>query len=126
MLKLQKEKSLRANAVPWVSCRPFVENSKGVLVHRPRMVTTHKIGPKFAAHLGVHMWCGNCASGGKKFTFLDAPSQGRIVCARCEDLAVAAGLPSSSELAGRHVHTGGVVAVSRCCREAEEKWREAC
>lgn len=113
-LALEKEKDLRGNKVPWVSCKPFVENSMAVLIHRPRRVTTHKIGPKWAAHIAVHAWCGNGMTGSKKFTFLDAPPRGRIVCARCEDKAVEAGLPSSSALVGEHVCTGGVVAVSRC------------
>lgn len=115
IVKLEKERDLRGNKVPWVSCKPFVENTRGVLIHRPRMVTTHKIGPRWDAHLAVHAWCGNAATGRKNFTFLDAPPQGRIVCARCEDAALAAGLPSSEALAGQHVHTGGVVAVARCC-----------
>lgn len=107
--------------VPWVSCKPFVENSRAILIHRPRQVTTHKIGPKWAAHLGIHMWCGCVMTGTKKFTFLDAPPTGRIVCARCEDAAVGAGLPSSSLLAGVHVHTGGVIAVTRCCTDVVDR-----
>jgi hypothetical protein len=115
-LALEKEKDLRGgNKVPWVSCQPFVENSRAVLIHRPRRVTTHKIGPKWAAHISVHAWCGNSMSGSKKFTFLDAPAPERIVCARCEANAVANGLPASSALAGRHVHLGGVVAIAHCC-----------
>lgn len=105
---------------PWKACEPFVENSMAALIHRPRYVTTHKIGPRWDAHIAVHGWCNNCATGTRKFTFLDSPPVGRIVCARCEDAAVAAGLPSSSEIAGRHVHTGGVVAVARCCDHIEE------
>lgn len=107
-------------SIPWTSCEPFVENAKAALIHRPRYVTTHKIGPRWAAHHAVHNWCGSVFTGTSKFTFLGEPPIGRIVCARCEDAAVAAGLPSSSEIAGRHVHTGGVVAVARCCDHTEE------
>ena len=118
MIALEKyEMPAGFGGIPWVSCRPFVENSRAMLIHRVRHVTTHKIGPKYAPHLGLHGWCGNVATGTKKFTFLDSPPAGRIVCARCEDAAVGAGLPASSEIAGGHVHTGGVVAVMRCCQQ---------
>lgn len=116
-IALEKTKNPFGGKVPWVTCRPFVENSRAVLIHRPREVTTHKIGPKWNAHIAVHAWCGTTMTGTKKFTFLDAPPAGRIVCARCEDAAVGAGLPSSTQLVGEHVHTGGVVAVSRCCTD---------
>ena len=117
-MKLALEKNPRIGRIgglPWLSCSPFVENSMAVLIHRPRRVTTHKISDKWPSHIGIEPWCGNVMTGTKKFTFLDAPPQGRIVCARCEDAAVAAGLPSSSDLVGHHVHTGGVIAVMRCC-----------
>lgn len=115
-LALEKQRDLRGNKqIPWLSSHPFLENSMAVLIHRPRRVTSHKLLSERVTHLGIHLWCGNCMSGGKKFTFLDAPPLDKILCARCEDAAVKAGLPSSSQLAGRHVHTGGVVAVMRCC-----------
>lgn len=120
---IEKDPALRRGtmhkgAVPWVDCKPFVENSMAVLIHRPRYVTTHKIGPKWPAHLAVHAWCGNGATGTTKFTFLDAPPDGRLVCARCEAKALSAGLPASADLAGRHVHLGSVVAVQTCCGSA--------
>lgn len=118
MIAIEKERKLSKGSIPWTACKPFIENSKAVLIHRPRYVTTHKIGPRWGAHISVHCWCGNAMSGTKKFTFLDAPGDGAIVCARCEDRAVAAGLQPSSSLAGKHVHTGGVVAIARCCNLA--------
>jgi len=36
-----------------------------------------------------------------------------------EALAVAAGLPESSALVGRHVHIGGVKAYKLCCKGVE-------
>lgn len=120
-IPLEKEEDLRGKKIPWISCKPFIENSMGVLIHRPRRVTTHKIGLTCAPHISVHAWCGNSMSGTKKFTFLDSPSVGRIVCARCEANAIAAGLPESSALAGRHVHVGGVVAVAHCCADTINK-----
>lgn len=101
--------------IPWVACEPFVENSKAALIHRVRYVTTHKIGDRWKPHLAVQAWCGNGATGTKKFTFLAEPPEGRIVCARCEAFAVSYGHPPSEAIAGRHVHTGGVIAVAHCC-----------
>jgi hypothetical protein len=120
MIKLPLEHNAKADrsefrSTPWISCAPFVENSRGVLIHRPRTGNTyniHKTGP----HIGLHFWCGmSITSGGKNLTFLAAPPDGRILCARCEAAAVEHGLPSADELAGRHVHKGGVVAVATCC-----------
>jgi len=118
LIELEKPKETRpeVRGMPWSSCKPFVENSKAVLIHRPRMVTMHRIREKYRPHIAVAMWCGNTHAGTKKFTFLDAPPKGRIVCARCEEKAVDAGLPSSSQLAGEHVHIGGVIAVAHCCQ----------
>lgn len=118
MIKLEKDPDVRKGskgAVPWTACRPFVENSMAMLIHRVKHVTTHKIGPRWDAHIAMHGWCGNAMTGTKKFTFLDAPPAGKFVCARCEAKATAAGMPSSSALAGQHVHLGGVVAVQLCC-----------
>lgn len=101
---------------PWTSCLPFIENSRGALIHRPRMGATynlHKTGP----HISITFWCGMAVSTSKKnLTFLAAPTAGKILCERCEDAAVKAGLPITDELAGRHVHKGGVVAVATCCQ----------
>lgn len=120
-LALKKDKRLRPafNGLPWLSCQPFVENSRAVLIHRPRTVTTHKLGQKYKSHIAIGYWCGNSQTGTTKFTFLDAPPEDRILCARCEEKAVEAGLPSAAELAGRHVHIGGVVAVRHCCNEGD-------
>ena len=104
--------------IVWKSCSPFIENSRAALIHRPRSVTTVQHESKrWKAHLAIHNWCGNGFAGTKKFTFLDAPPDWKIVCAKCEAAAVEAGLPSSYEIVGRHVHTGGVAAVMYCCKE---------
>lgn len=117
MLKipLERPKKIHHAEFPWSACAPFVENSRGTLIHRPRTGSTynlHRSGP----HFGLGFWCGmHISSGGKNLTFLAAPPDGRIVCARCEAAAVANGLPSADELAGRHVHIGRTVAVMTCC-----------
>ncbi len=123
LLPLDQPRDVRpeVRGIPWATCRPFVENSKAVLIHRPRRVSMHRISEKYRAHIAVENWCGNTHTGGKKFTFLDSPTKGRIVCARCEQKAVESGLPSSSQLAGRHVHIGGVVAVAHCCNVTQEQ-----
>ena len=114
-IELERPKKVRNGQFPWASCAPFVENSRGTLIHRPRSGSTynlHRTGP----HVGISFWCGmGVASDGKNLTFLDAPPEGRILCERCEAAAVANGLPSADELSGRHVHKGRTVAVATCC-----------
>lgn len=119
-LPLEEYKDLKRWAplsISWTSCQPFIENSRAVLIHRPRKVATLRTSEKYKSHIGMQCWCGNGFSGSKKFTFLDAPPDGKLLCARCEENAVAAGLPTSEQLVGRHVHTGKVVAVQVCCGE---------
>lgn len=104
--------SLRRDHVPWSACLPFVENSRGVLIHRPRSavtITMHK-----EPHISIHYWCGNGVTGKKNLTLLSAPPVSAIVCERCEQAAVDAGLPSAESLAGRHVHIGKLKAVLTC------------
>lgn len=103
----------RYSSVIWTRCAPFVENSRGILIHRPREVTTYNLHR--APHIGIGYWCGNHVAGGKNFTFLTAPPVGALLCEKCEQNAVAAGLPSADELAGRHVHKGKLKAIRVCC-----------
>lgn len=117
-LPLERPKRQFHGEFPWVACAPFVENSRGTLIHRPRTGSTyniHRTGP----HIGVGFWCGMHVTGGKNLTFLAAPPNDRILCERCEAAAVANGLPSADELAGRHVHKGRTVAVATCCDEVK-------
>jgi hypothetical protein len=100
--------------VPWASCAPFVENSRGSLIHRPRAGMSYYIHK--SPHISVGFWCGmSVASDGKNLTFLAAPPDGKILCERCEAAAVKNGLPSAEELAGKHVHKGRTVVVATCC-----------
>lgn len=118
-LPLERPRKISANEFPWAACAPFVENSRGTLIHRPRNGSTYNIHRR--PHVSVHFWCGmGTSSDGKNLTFLAAPPEERILCARCEAIAVANGLPSADELAGRHVHKGGVVAVMTCCQSTKE------
>ena len=113
-LPLKRRKDARFG-IAWKEASPFIENSRAVLIHRPRYITTHKIGEKWKAHIAIECWCGNSFSGTKKFTFLDAPPEGKLLCARCEEMATKRNLPTAEELAGRHVHLGRLVARQICC-----------
>lgn len=111
---LQKEPRLR-QGIPWTACEPFVENTKATLIHRVRHVTTHRISDRYKPHLGVKAWCGTGFTGTKKFTFLAEPPAGKLVCARCEEVATKRNMEPSEAIAGRHVHLGKTVAVRTCC-----------
>jgi hypothetical protein len=100
-------------SLPWRSCLPFVRNDKGVLVHRPRRVTTYTHHRK--PYISIQYWCGNTCIGSKKFTFLTQPGVDELLCAVCEMKAAAAGQRASDALCGRHVHVGKTVAVRVCC-----------
>ena len=112
-LPLQKPKDRRFG-IYWSSCSPFIENTRAVLIHRPRYVVTHKIGDKYKAHIAIGCWCGTSFTGTKKFTFLDAPPDGKLLCARCEEKAVQSGQHSAEHLTGHHVHVGHVIAQRLC------------
>jgi len=112
---LEQTRKTDHRQVNWLSCLPFVENSRGTLIHRPRSGKTyniHRTGP----HVAMSFWCGMAVSSdGKNFTFLDQPPEGKILCEKCEEAAILAGMPSADELAGRHVHKGRTRAVATCC-----------
>ena len=108
-------RGLNSNTVHWTSAKPFVENTRGVLIHRPREVSTHTLFSE--PHLGVTFLCGNTVSSRNTLTFLDAPPEGKLLCDRCETMALALGMPSADSLVGRHVHRGKVVAVQTCCQK---------
>lgn len=118
-IKLTIKSKRQRNEIPWAECSPFVENTKAVLIHRPRSVSTHQISERWKAHIAVRGWCGNQFTGRKKFTFLDAPPDGKLLCERCEKAAVKAGELAAHELVGRHVHLGNVVAQQTCCTRAD-------
>jgi len=122
-LPLKVEKRTFKKCFPWSSCLPFVENSRGILIHRPRSVMTYT--QYKTPYIAVGMWCGNSQNGEKNFTFLSVPPEKAILCERCELLAVAAGLPTADELAGRHVHKGGVKAFKSCCPATASNQQEA-
>lgn len=104
----------------WTKTLPFLENSRAVLIHRPRFIDTirrrrYQNGPFEEEWLAIENWCGNNFTGKDKFTFHASPPSGGIVCQRCEEAAVRSGEKTSAELAGKHVHVGTVMAVRTCC-----------
>ena len=56
----------RDKILPWASCAPFVENSRGVLIHRPRSAQTITLHRE--PHIAVHYWCGNGVAGKRNLT----------------------------------------------------------
>jgi hypothetical protein len=115
-VKLNLSKDRRNGIAFWSECLPFVENNLAVLIHRPTQVTTYYLGLKYGPHIAIHYWCGNTVTGREdKLTFLSKPPRGRLVCARCEEMAINAGEYSSDKIVGRHVHVGRVKALQTCC-----------
>lgn len=113
---LKKSNDERYQYLQWKTCLPFLENSRAVLIHRPRAVATvSKSAVSKYPYLIAKMWCGNSMVNGEHWTFLAEPPIGKVVCARCEKMAIQAGLYSSDEICGKHVHIGGVKAVITCC-----------
>jgi len=114
-LALEKRKTKENfKHLPWNSAMPFVDNSRAVLIHRPRMVSTfnHFKEP----YIAIWCYCGISFTGGKEFTFL--PSMlgvNKLLCARCEEIAIKNELPSASSLTGNHVHIGKLKAIKVCC-----------
>jgi hypothetical protein len=122
-MALERPKKIHENEYPWSSCAPFVENSRGTLIHRPRNGSTYNIHR--TPHVSVAFWCGmHTSSEGKNLTFLAAPPDDRILCQRCESAAIANGLPSADDLTGRHVHKGRTVAIATCCDLTTAEKRE--
>lgn len=116
LVDLEKPRHISAKQAPWKACLPFVDNSRGMLLHRPRNGSTYNIHKH--PHIAVQFWCGMVvtASDGH-LSFTDSPPEEKILCEKCEAAAVANGLPSASELAGKHVHIGRTKAVITCCGE---------
>lgn len=117
-LTLERPKKIGSAVVVWSACLPFVENSRAVLIHRPKHVCTYNLHKH--PHLAVHYWCNNGSTGRNNFTFLEVAPENRLICERCEDAAVNAGLPSTDSLCGSHRHKGKSVAV-RTCHEKEPR-----
>lgn len=104
----------RFREIQWKQAPPFLLNPRGILVHRLRSVKCHMDGDKYQ-HTSVSYLCGGGTSGDGVGEFLHEPPPDRLVCAVCEAVAIAHGLPASSDLVGRHVCIGRVRAERLCC-----------
>jgi hypothetical protein len=94
---------------------PFFENPRGVLIHRVRalyrLTATYSGAPWWI----VEYWCENHGRTDDADSGLLFDPGEKLVCARCEALAVSKGRRTSSDLAGRHVCTGVCRPVNTCC-----------
>lgn len=114
LVPLQRPKKLHCKQAPWKFALPFVENERGVLIHRIRYGSTYNLHMK--PHIAVQFWCGmSVTANDGHLHFLASPPAGKIVCERCEAAAINAELPSSDDLAGKHVHKGRTAAIVTCC-----------
>ena len=101
-------------------CEPFIFNTRGVLMHRVRFCKIHTclydtIGH---CHFSFEYWCGNCTTS-EHCELYDHPPENRVLCERCEAMAVSHGQPPADELAGYHVHKGRARVFKTCCSEEE-------
>lgn len=99
----------------WRDSEPFVENRRGLLIHRPRYVSMFE--SRRGAHVAIEFYCGGSTTDTRErgnVMFLPAPPEGSLLCAACEARAVMAGLPSASALAGRHICIGRLKAINVC------------
>jgi len=98
----------------WDMSAPFVSNPSAKLIHRVRTLHTHN-GIVSPGRLIIDYWCGGRHYCGTDDDLIFEVPNGRIVCERCELMAIAKGELSSSKLAGRHVHVGRMVVKQTCC-----------
>lgn len=119
LVKLQEPRSdhqagdERFQQTDYAFAAPFFENPRGVLIHRVRslfQLTFHG-----RSWFIVEYWCENSARPEVVDSGLLFDPGVKLICRRCEALAVSKGQKTSSELAGRHVCTGMCIPVNTCC-----------
>jgi len=109
------------DSIPWDLFAPFVFNPQARLIHRCRSIVTHT-GPVNPGRLIIDYWCGGCHYHGHDDDLhFDFPDVSRILCARCEAIAVVAGEKSADEICGKHIHVGGIVVEQYCCQKKKGK-----
>ena len=113
MINLLQTEKRRSGFRMLKSCKPFIENKRAVLIHRPIAINLHKLMGKY--HMSIQYACGNSHCGSDKFTFLDSLNDDHVLCQRCEQKAVEMGYETANTICGKHVHIGGVKAVINCC-----------
>lgn len=107
----------------WKEGEPFFNSDRGRLIHRVRAVDqiefnsqSYPYGTRY--NVLVETWCGSRRLSTDSEGMEREPSGGKLVCERCEQAAIDAGMPSSEELTGRHVHVGRCRVVQTCCQDA--------
>jgi hypothetical protein len=108
------ERDDRFRRVIYQESAPFFENPQGVLIHRVKSLYLLEFNGGRQWYI-VDYWCGNNARPREVDDGLLFDPGNKLICARCEAMAVAKGLKTSSELAGRHVCSGVCVPVNTCC-----------
>jgi len=101
----------------WTHTLPFNVNPRGVLIHRIKSGCTIINGGK-VSHDAIECWCNNMTNG-EGVSPTDKPPKDRLLCARCEAIAVEHGEPPASKLVGRHMHIGVMKPVRLCCRNEQ-------
>ena len=76
MIYLEKNKKASFYNNPkifaWIKCKPFVENKRASLIHRPRSAETFNLHKN--PHIGISFWCGmGVTDSGNKLKLLDVP-----------------------------------------------------
>lgn len=103
---------------PAFSCNP-----RGQLIHRTRFFEGI-IWRGELSHYHVNHLCGNGFNIDpeliREVMFADPPED-RLLCSRCHGVAEGMRLPTSDQLAGRHVHRGILVPTQVCCQEHKSK-----
>lgn len=107
----------RYKQLDYTQSAPFFANPNGVLIHRIKSLYRLECDWGRSPWWIIEYWCGNHGRSENNVDddLLFEPSQGRLVCARCESMAIASGEKSSSELVGRHVCVGVCRPVNVCC-----------
>ena len=113
--RIKPRRDPRYTETPYGYAAPFFENPRGVLIHRVRALVELRCTYRKEPWWIVEYWCENSGSTNEADDGLLFDPGEKLVCARCEGLAVAAGEKTSSELAGRHVCVGKVRPVNLCC-----------
>ena len=113
------------NVIIWRRAMPFVWSQGAQLVHRPRSIYQfdtngweYTYGGRCSRDFGnrINFYCGGVAHDKTNAVwFMDDIPDGYILCERCEDAAVEAGLPSANRICGRHIHVGRCQVMVTCC-----------
>ena len=100
---------------------PFFDNPRGVLIHRVRSL--YQLTATYADEPWtiVEYWCGGHGRSDSSDSGLEFDPGMKLVCQRCEMIAMANGERSSSGLVGRHVCVGVCRPINVCsCPKGEQ------